>query len=118
MSGDAQATSRCLANHGFENPRHHVVKPSIAGDSVVPDLLSGPEVQKIFGRSGRTLRRWEQQGYLLPVRVGQAKFFRAEDIQRLTQVSSKRPRHGGPSLQIKRKQAAPAAEPLCGKPSK
>ena len=51
--------------------------------SSIPDLLSGAEVEQIFGRSARTLRRWEQQGYLRPVRIGGAKFYRANDIRRL-----------------------------------
>jgi hypothetical protein len=48
-----------------------------------PDLLSGTQVEQIFGRSARTLRRWEQRGHLIPVRIGNAKFYRAEDIRRL-----------------------------------
>jgi hypothetical protein len=49
----------------------------------IPDLLSSTEVEQIFARSARTLHRWEQRGHLTPVRVGHAKFYRAEDIRRL-----------------------------------
>ena len=49
----------------------------------IPDLLSSTEVEQIFARSARTLHRWERRGHLTPVRVGQAKFYRAEDIRRL-----------------------------------
>jgi hypothetical protein len=49
----------------------------------IPDLLSSAEVEQIFDRSARTLRRWEQQGHLTPVRVGGAKFYRPDDIRRL-----------------------------------
>jgi hypothetical protein len=48
-----------------------------------PELLSSAQVEQIFGRSARTLRRWEQRGHLTPVRVGNAKFYRADDIRRL-----------------------------------
>jgi hypothetical protein len=49
----------------------------------IPDLLSSTEVEQIFARSARTLHRWERRGHLTPVRVGQAKFYRAADIRRL-----------------------------------
>jgi hypothetical protein len=49
----------------------------------IPDLLSSTDVEQIFTRSARTLHRWEQRGHLTPVRVGHAKFYRAEDIRRL-----------------------------------
>ena len=52
-------------------------------EAAIPDLLSSAEVEQIFGRSGRTLRRWEQCGHLTPVRVGHGKFYRPEDIRRL-----------------------------------
>jgi hypothetical protein len=45
--------------------------------------LSSTDVEQIFARSARTLHRWEQRGHLTPVRVGHAKFYRAEDIRRL-----------------------------------
>jgi hypothetical protein len=49
----------------------------------IPDLVSSPDVEQIFARSARTLHRWERLGHLTPVRVGHAKFYRAEDIRRL-----------------------------------
>jgi MerR HTH family regulatory protein len=49
----------------------------------IPDLLSSIDVEQIFARSARTLHRWERRGHLTPVRVGHAKFYRAEDIRRL-----------------------------------
>jgi MerR-like DNA binding protein len=49
----------------------------------IPDLLSSADVEQIFARSARTLHRWERRGHLIPVRVGHAKFYRAEDIRRL-----------------------------------
>jgi hypothetical protein len=62
-----------------------VMAPSEASPPApaIPDLLSSVEVEQIFGRSARTLRRWEERGHLMPVRVGHAKFYRAEDIRRL-----------------------------------
>jgi hypothetical protein len=51
--------------------------------AAIPELLSGADVERIFARSARTLRRWEIQGHLTPVRVGGAKFYRAEDLRRL-----------------------------------
>ncbi|HEY1412224.1 MAG TPA: MerR family transcriptional regulator [Rhodopila sp.] len=72
------------------------VRPSRAGSAmaigpseewpaepVIPDLLSSTDVEQSFARSARTLHRWEQRGHLTPVRVGHAKFYRAEDIRRL-----------------------------------
>lgn len=52
-------------------------------DPLVSILLSGLDVEGVFGRSARTLRRWEQRGHLTPARVGNAKFYRPEDIRRL-----------------------------------
>jgi hypothetical protein len=49
----------------------------------IPDLLSSTDVEQIFARSAPTLHRWERRGHLTPVRVGHAKFYRAEDIRRL-----------------------------------
>jgi hypothetical protein len=65
---------RCLAMAPSEDP---------IPASSIPDLLSSAEVEQIFGRSARTLRRWEQSGHLVPIPVGSAKFYRAEDVRRL-----------------------------------
>ncbi len=35
----------------------------------IAELLSGADVERVFGRSARTLRRWEAAGHLTPVRV-------------------------------------------------
>jgi DNA-binding transcriptional MerR regulator len=41
-------------------------------------------VTAYFGRSPRTLHRWEQRGRLIPVKItGGGKYYRAEDIRRL-----------------------------------
>ena len=62
-----------------------VMAPSedLPSTPIIPELLSGAEVEKIFDRSARTLRRWEQRGHLMPVRIGSAKFYRAEEIRQL-----------------------------------
>jgi predicted site-specific integrase-resolvase len=49
----------------------------------LPRLLSARQVATIFDRSERTIRGWVRAGYLKPVRVGRAVFFRAEDIAAL-----------------------------------
>lgn len=51
--------------------------------SAIPHLLSRADVAAIFGRSSRTISRWERRGYLTSVRIGPARFFRSEDIRRL-----------------------------------
>jgi hypothetical protein len=82
-SGEASAASHRLDDvHPIDN-RRYSVESSATPDPIVPNLLSGVNVEQIFGRSARTLRRWEQRGHLTPVRVGCAKFFRSADIRRL-----------------------------------
>jgi len=49
----------------------------------LPGLLSTAEIAERFGRSPRTMRRWVERGYLVPVRVGGAVFFRVEDVREL-----------------------------------
>lgn len=49
----------------------------------LPALLSTAEIAEQFGRSPRTMRRWIRCGYLVPVRVGGAVFFRVEDLRQL-----------------------------------
>jgi MerR HTH family regulatory protein len=56
---------------------------ALPAETGIPDLLSSTDVEQIFARSARTLHRWEQRGHLTPIRVGHAKFYRAEDIRRL-----------------------------------
>ena len=61
-----------------------VARPSIPDEaSALPILLSTAEIAERFGRSARTIRRWVRRGYLVPVRVGGAVFFRAEDVRQL-----------------------------------
>ena len=49
----------------------------------LPGLLAMPDVQAVFGRSPRTIRRWIRRGHLVPVRIGGAVFFRESDIRKL-----------------------------------
>jgi hypothetical protein len=49
----------------------------------LPRLLSAAEVAVIFNRSARTIRAWTHAGYLRPVRIGRAVFYRADDIAAL-----------------------------------
>jgi predicted site-specific integrase-resolvase len=49
----------------------------------LPSLLSSAEVQALFGRSARTVRRWVRHGRLTPLRLGGAVFFRESDLRRL-----------------------------------
>lgn len=53
------------------------------GPDPISRLLSGPDVQRCFGRTERTLRRWARQGLLLPLRIGGSVFYRHEDITSL-----------------------------------
>jgi excisionase family DNA binding protein len=46
-------------------------------------LLSTADVAELFGRTNRTIQRWISRRHLVPVRVGGAVFFRAEDVRRL-----------------------------------
>ncbi len=55
-------------------------------NTLVPDsfkLLSPGEVQEVFNRSDRTIRRWVERGLLMPVRMGRSLFFRHKDIERI-----------------------------------
>ena len=54
-----------------------------AGGPSLPHLLSSDDVEDLFNRSARTLRRWIRAGHLMPVRVGGALFFDPDDIRRL-----------------------------------
>jgi len=63
------------------DPTHDKIKRSSTPTSELPELLSAAEVQAIFGRSSRTIRRWIGQGYLTPVRVGRSLFFHPDDIR-------------------------------------
>ena len=57
--------------------------PEPAHDEVLPALLTTAEVAAMFRRQDRTIRRWISTGRLVPVRVGRAVFFRADDIRRM-----------------------------------
>ena len=58
--------------------------PSIPDEAAaLPTMLSTAEIAAAFGRSPRTIRRWVERRYLVPVRIGGAVFFRVEDVRRL-----------------------------------
>ena len=57
--------------------------PPPAPSQTLPGLLSGAEIQALFARSDRTVRRWIRLGHLIPVRIGGAVFFHEADIRRL-----------------------------------
>lgn len=46
-------------------------------------LLSSSDIQALFHRSDRTVRRWVERGLLMPVRMGRSLFFRRADIERI-----------------------------------
>jgi excisionase family DNA binding protein len=48
-----------------------------------PPLLSYDDLERLFDRSERSLRRWIAAGHLTAVRVGRSVFFRSEDVERL-----------------------------------
>ena len=59
-------------------------RPSIPDEAAaLPTMLSTAEIAAAFGRSPRTIRRWVERRYLVPVRIGGAVFFRVEDVRRL-----------------------------------
>ena len=51
----------------------------------LPELLSIQDACALFGRSDRCLRRWARDGVLVPVRIGGAVYFLAEEIRGLIQ---------------------------------
>jgi predicted site-specific integrase-resolvase len=55
----------------------------------IPALMRTAEVKEYFDVSDRTLRRWEDNGYLVPRRIGSTLFYRWEDIQ--AALDGKRP---------------------------
>lgn len=56
--------------------------PSNSQRSLPKRLLSVKEVSAMLGKSRSTLRRWEQDGLLLPMRVGAHKvMYKPEDIE-------------------------------------
>ena len=56
-------------------------------EAKLPELLSAAEVEKYFGKSERTLRRWSDPkcGLLKKVSIGRAIYYRVEDIRRLVE---------------------------------
>ena len=58
-------------------------RPAASTTTPIAPLLSGAEVEAIFRRDARTIRRWVRAGHLRPVTVGRAVFFRRDDVQRL-----------------------------------
>ena len=57
--------------------------PAASATTPITPLLSGAEVEAIFRRDARTVRRWVAAGHLRPVTVGRAVFFRRDDVVRL-----------------------------------
>ena len=49
----------------------------------LPKLLTAAEVAAVFRRSERALRDWVRRGYLAPLRVGRAVYFREEEVRAL-----------------------------------
>jgi hypothetical protein len=49
------------------------------------DLISKKNIITGLGVSHTTLWKWEQSGYLIPVRVGKKVYYRRSDIEKLTQ---------------------------------
>ena len=49
----------------------------------LPKLLTAAEVAAVFRRSERALRDWVRRGYLAPLRVGRALYFREEEVRAL-----------------------------------
>ena len=49
----------------------------------LPGLLFTSDVQRVFNRSARTIRRWVKDGKLDPVHIGRSVFFREDDLRRL-----------------------------------
>lgn len=47
-------------------------------------LISKKEVMNGLGVSHTTLWKWEQKGYLVPIRVGKKVYYRRSDIEKLT----------------------------------
>jgi hypothetical protein len=47
------------------------------------DLMSTAQVAACFNRSPRTVRNWVKVGFLTPVRIGRAVFFRAAEVEHL-----------------------------------
>lgn len=62
---------------------HDATEGLNASTSGLPELLSAAEVQAVFDRSSRTIRRWIRRSYLTPVRMGRSLFFRPDDIRRV-----------------------------------
>ena len=50
----------------------------------IETLLTCEEVLQIFRISRPTLRRWERDGKIIPIRVGRRLLFKESDVQNLT----------------------------------
>ncbi len=53
--------------------------------AIAPFLLTAKQAAELFSRTTRTLRNWERRGWLQPIRVGRAIFFRRADIESLVE---------------------------------
>ena len=66
-------------------PPEPSAEPTAPAPAPLPELLSIQDACALFGRSDRCLRRWARDGVLVPVRIGGAVYFLAEDIRGLIQ---------------------------------
>ena len=66
-------------------PPEPSAEPTASAPAALPELLSIQDACALFGRSDRCLRRWARDGVLVPVRIGGAVYFLAEDIRGLIQ---------------------------------
>ena len=70
------------------NLEEALVKPKDSSPELFPEqnkeMVSKKNVIVGLGVSHTTLWKWEQSGYLIPVRVGKKVYYRRSDIERLT----------------------------------
>lgn len=70
------------------NLEEALVKPKDSSQELFPEqnkeMVSKKNVIVGLGVSHTTLWKWEQSGYLIPVRVGKKVYYRRSDIERLT----------------------------------
>ncbi len=63
----------------------------------LPELLSPRDVAAYFNRSLRTIREWARRGYLKPVRVHGAVFYRRDDVEAIVSPRSEAENPGNQS---------------------
>ena len=57
--------------------------PLGGADFAAGALIPAVQAARLFHRTTRTLRNWEQRGWLPGVRIGRSLYFKAGDIERL-----------------------------------